>query len=78
MVAKTEFDAAKEELDAATDTKEELDAATDTKEELDAATVAETELEVYVTRCEWCECVCQLAKELMKKVEIELSKNGPM
>jgi hypothetical protein len=71
MVAKTE-------LDAATDTKEELDAATDTKEELDAATVAETELEVYVTRCEWCECVCQLAKELMKKVEIELSKNGPM
>jgi hypothetical protein len=78
MVAKTEFDAAKEELDAATDTKEELDAATDTKEELDAATVAETELEVYVTRCEWCECVCQLAKELMKKVEIELSKNDPM
>jgi hypothetical protein len=68
----------KEELDAVTDTKEELDAATDTKEELDAATVAETELEVYVTRCEWCECVCQLAKELMKKVEIEISKNGPM
>jgi hypothetical protein len=52
--------------------------AKDTKEELDAATVAETELEVYVTRCEWCECVCQLAKELMKKVEIEISKNGPM
>jgi hypothetical protein len=88
MIAKTVLDSVKEELDAATDTKEELDAvtdtkeeldaATDTKEELDAATVAETELEVYVTRCEWCECVCQLAKELMKKVEIEISKNGPM
>jgi hypothetical protein len=68
MIAKTVLDSVKEELDAATDTKEELD----------AATVAETELEVYVTRCEWCECVCQLAKELMKKVEIEISKNGPM
>jgi hypothetical protein len=84
MIAKAVLDSVKEELadgyadtkqelDAVTDTKEQLDAATDTKEELDAATVAETELEVYVTRCEWCECVCELAKELMKKVEIEIS-----